>query len=233
MAEAAPTETSSTPTTAAAAPVTAPATDTTQTATPAATAATSETTPSTAPSEPAKTDSTPVTTAATADTAPKTDATQATAPVKPTFTLPTDMKLGQEAVTKFTDFVASKADAEGKVTLTAQELVDLYADQARGANQRWQTQLAAQDSKWEAESKSRFTAPQLAAAETGIGFLTSYEPTFRDLAKSFRNNPSFVNAMRIVGERLSEDTFETGSATPPTTQKTRAERMGYVKAKTN
>lgn len=235
MADAAPTETSSTPTTAATASVTAPATATaTQTATPAATAASTDTTPATATATPAKTDSTPVTTAATADTAPKTDATQAIVPAKPVFTLPADMKLAPEAVTKFTDFVAAKTpDAEGKFTLTAQELVDVFADQARGASQRWQTQLAAQDKKWEAESKTRFTAPQLAAAETGIGFLTSYEPAFRELAKSYRNNPSFVNAMRIVGERLSEDTFETGSVAPPTSQKTRAEKMGYVKAKTN
>lgn len=232
MAEAAPTETSSTPTAVAPAAVTPPTS--TQTATPAAPAASSETTPSTATAQPAKTDSTPVTPAATADTAPKTDATQAAAPAKPTFKLPDDMKLAPEAVTKFTEFVEAKTpDSEGKFTLTAQELVDVFADQARGASQRWQTQLAAQDKKWETESKSRFTAPQLAAAETGIGFLTSYEPSFRDLAKSYRNNPAFVNAMRVVGELLSEDTFLTGTAAPPTTQKSRAERMGYVKAKTN
>lgn len=233
MADAAPTETPSTPTTAATAPVTASATTApTQPATPAATAASAETTPATATPTPAKTDSTPVTTAATAETTPKTEA-PVIAP-KPTFTLPADMKLAPEAVTKFTDFVAAKTpDAQGKFTLTAQELVDVFADQARGASQRWQSQLAAQDSKWEAESKSRFTAPQLAAAETGIGFLTSYEPSFRDLAKSYRNNPAFVNAMRIVGERLSEDEFLPGNAAPPTTQKTRAEKMGYVKAKSN
>jgi hypothetical protein len=118
-------------------------------------------------------------------------------------------------VTKFTEFVKAKApNAEGKVTLSPQEIVDLFADQARTAQARWQAQLAAQDKAWEAESKSRFTAPQLAAAETGIGFLTSYEPAFRELAKSYRNNPSFVNAMRIVGERLSEDTFEKGTGAP-------------------
>ena len=231
MADAAPGDTSSTPTTAATAPVTAPApAPTTQ---PAAADSAPTTTPSTAQPAPAATDSPPATTAATADTAPKTDGTPATAPATPTFTVPEDMKLAPEAVTKFTDFVKGKTPtADGKVTLSPQEIVDLFADQARTAQQRWQTQLAAQDKAWEAESKARFSAPQLAAAETGIGFLTSYEPAFRELAKSYRNNPAFVNAMRIVGERLSEDTFEKG-ASNPTPPKRAPKDILYPKRATN
>jgi hypothetical protein len=144
------------------------------------------------------------------------------------------LKLAPEAVSKFEAFLKAKSPVDGKFSMTAQELIDEYASQARTAYQRWQTQLAEQNSTWEAESKARFTAPQLAAAETGIGFLTSFEPAFRELAKSFRNNPSFVNAMRVVGERLSEDTFEIAGAPPPQiTKKSAAERMGYVKPRTN
>ena len=232
MADQAPGDTSSTPTAAAVAPsATAPTSTTpTQTAAPAAT----DTTPSPATPAPATTDSTPATTAATADTAPKADATQAPAPAKPPFTLPEDMKLAPEAVTKFTDFVTAKSpDAEGKFSLTAQELVDVFASQARDASQRWQQRLVAQDKTWEAESKARFTPAQLAASETGIGFLTSFEPAFRELAKSFLNHPSFVNAMRVVGERLSEDTFEIDGTRPPSPTKRAAKDILYPKRATN
>lgn len=208
MSDAAPGDTSSTPTTAAAASVTAPATDTTQPV-----AVSTETTPVPAPSTPAATDSPPATTATTADTAPKTE-TKAPAP-EVAFTVPDDLKLAPEAIDKFKSFVSGKTpNAEGKITLTPQEIVDVFAEQSRGAYSRWQSQMTAQDKAWEAESKARFSAPQLKAAETGIGFLTSFEPSFRELAKGYRNNPSFVNAMRIVGERLSEDTFEV-AGTPP------------------
>jgi len=237
MADATPGDTSSTPTAVAVAPsATAPATATaTPPVTPAASAApATDTTPATAQPTPATTDSSPATTATTADTAPKTDATQATAPAKPAFTLPVDMTLSPEAVTKFTDFVTAKTpDAEGKFTLTAQELVDVYATQARDAQQRWHSHMATQDKTWEAESKARFTPAQLAASETGIGFLTSFEPAFRELAKSFLNHPSFVNAMRVVGERLSEDTFEISGAPPPQPQKRAAKDILYPKRATN
>lgn len=232
MASDAPGDTSNTPTAAASAPATAPTTATTAPVSASAPA----TTPATAPSATPATDS-PASTSAAAPVetaATKEPATQATAPAKPAFTLPEDLKLAPEAVSQFETFLTSKAPgADGKFTMTAQELVDNYATQARTAFQRWQVQLAEQDKTWAAESKARFSTAQLAAAETGVGFLTSYEPAFRDLAKSYRNNPAFVNAMRVVGERLSEDEFLQPSAAPVTTQRTRAERMGYVKPKTN
>lgn len=233
MADAAPGENSSTPTTAATASVTAPATaDQTPpaTATTASAVAATDTTPSTAKLTPATTDSTPATAATTADTA----TTEPTATAQPAFTLPTDMTLAPEAVEKFTGFIKAKAPgADGKFALTAQELVDTYATLARDANTRWQTQVAAQDSAWAAESKARFTAPQLAAAETGVGFLTSYEPEFRALAQSYRNNPAFVNAMRVIGERLSEDTFEIAGAAAAPAKRSRKDLFYGPKTATN
>lgn len=230
MADATPGDTSSTPTAVAPAPAAAPASaSTTPTATPAAAAAAPETTPPAAQAAPAKTDSTPATPAPKADTAPKTDPAQAPAPA---FTLPPDLKLAPEAVEKFQSFLTSKAPVDGKITLTAQELVDVYADQARQASTRWQSQLAAQDKAWEAESKGRFSPSQLAAAETGVGFLSSFEPSFCELAKSFRNNPGFVNAMRIVGERLSEDEFLVAAA-PPAPAKRAPKDILYPKRDTH
>lgn len=218
MADATPGDTSSTPTAAASAPAAAPATTESP---PAAAAPAPAAAPASASPTQAATDSTPAKTAPTESAAPKTDPPATAAEPPPVaFTVPTDLTLAPEAVEKFKGFVSAKPrDAEGKFTLTAQEMVDVFADQARQANTRWQAQLAAQDKAWEAESRARFSAPQLAAAETGIGFLSSFEPAFRDLAKSYRNNPSFVNAMRIVGERLAEDTFEQGRGNPAPTRR--------------
>lgn len=213
-------DTPSTPA-AAAAPATAPS------SVPAASPEAPATIPATAPSAPAATDSPPAPNAATVETAPTAESPQAPAPAA--FTLPTDLKLAPEAISKFETFLKGKSPGtDGKFTMSAQELVDNYADQARVANQRWQAQLVEQDKTWAAESKVRFSAPQLAAAETGIGFLTSFEPAFRELAQSFRNHPSFVNAMRVVGERLSEDTFEIAGA-PPTPARRSAKDILYPK----
>lgn len=188
------------------------------TAAPAAAAPASTTTPANpAPAvtepvktEPAKTE--PVTDSAKADPA-KTEPVKAepikTDPVteSPLFTLPDDVKLADAARTKFETFVKGKL-ADGKITLSPQELVDAYLEQARDANQRWMADQVAQDKQWETESKQRFNETQLAAAETGVGWLSSFDPQFREVAKAFKNHPTFVNAMRLVGERLSEDTFE-------------------------
>lgn len=158
----------------------------------------------------------------------------------PLFTLPEDLKVHPDSVSKFDGVLRTKM-VDGKLNLTAQEVVDLYAEQARDANARWQAQMVAQDKEWEQQSRTRFTAAQLAAAEVGIGFLTSRQLAnaekagikdsvpFRDLAKQFRNNPNFVEAMRIVGETLAEDTFERG-APPRAAKKSLAERM-YPSAK--
>jgi hypothetical protein len=136
----------------------------------------------------------------------------------PLFTLPDDVKIADEARTKFETFVKGKL-ADGKITLTAQELVDAYLDQARDANQRWTAAQVAQDKAWETESKQRFNETQLAAAETGVGWLSSFDPQFREVAKAFKNHPTFVNAMRLVGERLSEDTFEPAGTRVPSGRK--------------
>jgi hypothetical protein len=231
MADAAPGDTSSTPTAAASAPAAAPASATpTPPVAPAAPAAASpDTTPASATPTPAKTDSTPATDAPKADTAVKTESKPV---IAPEFTLPTDLTLAPEAVEKFKGFLASKTPVDGKITLTAQELVDVYADQARTASQRWQAQLTQQDKTWEAESKQRYSPAQLAAAETGVGFLSSFDPAWRELSKSFRNHPVFVNAMRIVGERLSEDEFLT-SNTPPAPARKAAKDILYPKRDTH
>lgn len=103
---------------------------------------------------------------------------------------------------------------DGLVQLTPQEYADSFIEQARDSYAAWQAQVSTQDKAWETESKGRFTATQLASAETGVGFLSSFEPAFRELVKGFSNHPSFVNAMRVIGERLSEDTFEIQGTRP-------------------
>ena len=103
---------------------------------------------------------------------------------------------------------------DGIVSMSPQDVVDLFVEQARDSYSAWQTQATVQDKAWETESQARFTKAQLASAETGVGFLSSFEPAFRELVKSFSNHPSFVNAMRVIGERLSEDTFEIEGTRP-------------------
>jgi hypothetical protein len=119
------------------------------------------------------------------------------------------------------------------VSLSPQEIVDLFAGEARNANARWQKQLTDLNTSNEAECKTRFTPQQLAASERAIGFMSSFDPQFREFAKIQLNSPVFVNAMRVVGERLSEDTFEVAGSTPaPAKAKTLAEKgrlMGYGK----
>jgi hypothetical protein len=160
--------------------------------------------------------------------------TQEAPPAQPLFTVPEDLKLAPEATTQFESFLKSKLTADGKVLLTGQEVLDHYVTQARAANARWQQQITDQNAKNEAECRARFTPAQLAASETAVGFFSSFDPAFRDFAKGQLNNPVFVNAMRTVGERLSEDTFEIGGSAPPSPRgKSAAERMGYVRAKPN
>jgi hypothetical protein len=152
----------------------------------------------------------------------------------PLFTLPEDMKLSSESVSKFETFLKGKT-VDGKLTLTNQEVVDQFAAQARDAYVLWQKQQVDMDKANETLCKERFTPAQLSASETAIGFFTSFEPAFRDLAKRQLNDPVFVNAMRIIGERLSEDTFEIPGNAPIVNAKGKsaAERMGYTKPKTN
>jgi hypothetical protein len=208
---------SSTPTDSTTAPVAAAA----PVAATAAFASDTTTTASTAPSASAETTAAPA-------------ATQEAPPAQPLFTVPDDLKLNPEATTQFESFLKSKLTPEGKVLLTGQEVFDHYATQARAANARWQQQIADANAKNEAECRARFTPAQLAASETAVGFFSSFDPAFRDFAKGQLNNPVFVNAMRTVGERLSEDTFEIGGqAPPPAPKKSAAERMGYARPRTN
>jgi len=165
----------------------------------------------------------------TQDATPSADAKPA-----PLFTIPETIKLAPEATQKFESFLRAKLTADGKVTLTSQEVLDQFVEQAQDANARWQKQVADTDKANEAVCKERFTPAQLSAAETAVGFFSSFDPAFRDLAKRQLNDPVFINAMRNVGERLSEDTFEiAGTPPPPPNRKSAAERMGYAKPKTN
>lgn len=178
----------------------------------------------------------PVATAApAAATPPQTAAAPAATPDAPLYTLPEDIKFAPEATTKFEAALKGKL-VDGKLSMSPQDVADLFVGQAKDANARWQQMQATQDREWEAKSKARFTPAQLAAAEVGIGFLTSRQLAnaektgqkdsvpFRDLAKQFKNHPEFVEAMRIVGESLAEDTFEQG-AHPRPAGKTLAERI--------
>jgi len=178
-----------------------------------------ETTPSTT------TPTIPAETAPVAATTTEPAATQEATPTEPTFTVPDDLKISPEAQAEFTAFLKGKMQADGKVLLTSQEVLDQYVAQARAANARWQKQIQETDKANEVACKERFTAPQLAAAETAVGFFASFDPAFRDFAKRQLNDPVFVNAMRNVGERLSEDTFEIGAPPSPVRKKSAAEIM--------
>lgn len=152
------------------------------------------------------------------------------------FKLPEDLTFSPEAVTSLQAALHGKL-VDGKLNLSAQDVADFLADQARTGMQRWQQSQVEQDRAWEAQSKQRFTPAQLSRAEAAIGYLTSKQlesaeraglkdvTPFRDLAKGFKNHPDFVEVMRIVGDSLSEDTFEHGSNTPQRGKKSLAERM--------
>lgn len=129
---------------------------------------------------------------------------------KPLFTLPEHVKLPPEATSKFETFLKGKL-VDGKVVLTSQEVVDQFIEQAADANARWMKQIEAKNTENEAACKSRFTPAQLSTAETAVGWASSMDPSFREFAKGQLNDPTFVNFMRAVGEKLSEDEFEMGT----------------------
>jgi hypothetical protein len=138
----------------------------------------------------------------------------ATATEQPLFTLPDDAKLAPEARTKFEGFIKSKL-VDGKVVMTSQEVADHFLEQSRDNVSRVEAlvkkQIETIDKTNEAACKSRFTAAQLSQAEAAVGFASSIDPAFREFAKRQLNDPVFVNFMREIGERLSEDEFEQGS----------------------
>lgn len=176
---------------------------------------------------------TPAAAPTTSDAPPGPAATQDATPTA-LFTIPETIKLAPEATQKFESFLRGKLTADGKVTLTSQEVVDQFIEQAQDANARWQKQVTETDKANETLCKQRFSQAQLSAAETAIGFASSLDPAFRDFSKRQLNDPTFVNFMREIGERLSEDTFEAAGNPPPVqNKKSAAERMGYAKPKPN
>lgn len=154
----------------------------------------------------------------------------------PLFTLPEDFKASPDAVSKFESAIKG-AMVEGKLTVTPQQIADWYVDQARDANAAWQKQITDLNVSNETACKKEFTAQQLTGAETAVGWFTAnVNPGFRELAKRQLNDPVFVNAMVVVGEMLSEDSFEApGKAVPSNRPRTRAEmaKLLYPNAKSN
>ena len=148
-----------------------------------------------------------------------------------TFKIPEGMKLPTESEAKFKAFLKAKM-ADGKLNLSPQDFVDHYAEQAKDAHARWLAQVAAEDKAWEAESKRIFSKDQLAAAEVGVGFFANFDPAWRDFSKSMRNHPTFVNAMRVVGESLAEDRHLGVDSARPTPAKRQAKDILYP-SKTN
>ena len=155
----------------------------------------------TPPVEPAK--------AAEPQVEPAKAAEPAKEPVKevPLFTLPEDFKAPESMVTKFTEFAKTLPD-----TKLAQGVADLYVGMAREANSQWQKQIEDTNRANEAACKAAFSSEELAAAETAVGFFTSFNPGFRDFAKRQLNDPLFTLVMRYVGEQMSEDTIGRPSA---------------------
>lgn len=154
----------------------------------------------------------------------------------PLFTLPDDFKVPDSARSKFEAAIKS-VTVDGKLNVTPQQIVDWYVEQARDANADWQKSVETLNAQNEASCKTRFSAQQLAASETAVGWFKSMDPAFEDFAKRQLNDPVFVNAMRTVGELLSEDTFEPAGKVPVTSNRprTRAEaaKLLYPSAKSN
>lgn len=157
----------------------------------------------------------------------KTDPPAEPAKAEPLFTLPEDFKPPATAVTKFTTAI-SKAMVDGKLSLTPQQVVDMYVEQARDANAAWQAQIEQTDAANKAACQQRFSPQQLKAAESAVGWFSSFEPAFHDFSKRQLNDPVFVNAMRLIGESLQEDEFLPASPPGPT-KRSPAEIMGYTK----
>jgi hypothetical protein len=186
------------------------------TAAPAATPPTTPTSQATAPVSPEPVTA-PVAPQEVAPTSKPVTAPVVT-PEPPLFTLPDDAKLAPEARTKFESFLKGKLH-DGKVVMTSQEVADHFLEQSRDNVARVEAavskQIEAIDTENKAKCQSRFTPAQLSTAESAVGFASSIDPAFREFAKRQLNDPVFVNFMREVGERLSEDVFEEGGL-PPT-----------------
>lgn len=187
----------------------------TTTSTPAAPVAPAPSTPvvASAADNPTTTPTSPVAAPVSPEPATAPDAPQEAAPTAPSvplFSLPEDVKLAPEATQKFEGFLRTKL-VDGKVVMTSQEVADHFVDLAKDANTRWMKQMEDLNKSNEVACKTRFTPAQLSQAEAAVGFASSIDPGFREFAKRQLNDPVFVNFMREIGERLSEDEFERGS----------------------
>jgi len=130
-----------------------------------------------------------------------------TDPDAPLFTLPDDFKPPESMVTKFTEALKSYPPE------SRQKTADLYVELARDANAQWLKTIEDTNRTNEAACKATFSSEELAAAKTAVGWFASFDPKFREVAKRQLNDPVFTNAMRLVGELLSED--DLGRPEPP------------------
>lgn len=131
-------------------------------------------------------------------------------PPEPLFALPEDFKPPESALTKFSEHL-TKATVDGKLTLTHQQVADMYVEMARDANTFYEAEIARVNTQNEAACKTGFSAEELTAAETAVGWVTSrFDQTFRDdFAKRQLNDPRFTRLMVLIHDAyLSEDTFE-------------------------
>ena len=109
--------------------------------------------------------------------------------------------------------------------MTGQELTDHLLGLFANANEGWKKQITDTDNANKVTCQQRFTPVQLGMAETAIGFFTSFDPEAREWAQRQLNDPTFVNVMRLVGERLSEDTLEVAGGRPVPVPKTAAQKL--------
>lgn len=117
-------------------------------------------------------------------------------------------------VAKFTEFAKALPDKK-----LAQGVANLYVEMARDANAAWQKTVEDTDKANAAACKAQFAPEELAAAETAVGWFSSFDPKFREVAKRQLNDPVFTNAMRLVGELLSEDDLGKPEPAPPAADK--------------
>lgn len=142
----------------------------------------------------------------------------------PLFKPPEGVTLAPEAATAFEAAIKPHL-VDGKVTLTPQQVADMFFAQAKSASDRWQASLTKQDQAWAAESRARFSKAQMDASEVGIGWLRSMDPQAVEVMKGIINHPSIRNALRAIGESLSEDSFELGDTRPTRTQRSAKDIM--------
>lgn len=198
-------------------------------AAPSAPATPAQTSGATAPTEPPKTASDPQTGSEPPQPGetPKDPANPAPADT-PLYTLPEDFTPPDAVRAKF-DSAIKGAMVDGKLSMSPQQVSDLYVDLIRDANTVWQKQLKDLDAANLATCQKQFTPAQLSAAESAVGWASSYNPAFREFAQRQLNDPVFVGFMRLIGEALQEDEFIPAAPPNGSGKRTPAQRMGYAK----